>query len=514
MIRVMIAEDEVIERKSIGVLLTKYFSENIIVVGETSNGKEALDQALELKPDIILMDVSMPVMDGLQSSEHIKQKLPDCEIIIMTAYSYFEYAKKAIRIGVTDYLVKPYPNEQFQESIERLITKVNKKRNESKHLNELISKAENLSYLLKRDMIMDLVHSRNISPSQLQHYKNILSIQDVEYVCIVYRTIKGATFSDHILEQALEKYKMITKHILGFYFLSELVVVLFSDGTNSIKDETAIKNIGSQLKQDLESDYKLSTMVGTSSIYCNLAIINNSYREAKKYFYFKQSGGVDYIQKSNLYKKENILCENIINVEEQNSINVLNEIFTEVSGKANMNQLKNYAQQLCVLIERSVIQFYEGYFKLNQIENVIREIEQIGQIEDIQFYLEEIVTEIIVSIKEQKQDQHNRMIEHVKKYLNENYMDYGISLNQTADYIGISPFYLSRSFKKQVGISFKEYLTKIRMDKAIYYLKQKKKNIQEIALEVGFVDPNYFSKAFRRYCGVSPREYIQNIHIK
>ncbi|MDF0725955.1 AraC family transcriptional regulator [Cytobacillus sp. S13-E01] len=241
--------------------------------------------------------------------------------------------------------------------------------------------------------------------------------------------------------------------------------------------------------------------------------MNDSYKEAKRHLYQSQSLKTEYEQKPTIYKKENILCEKIMSTEVNGATRILHEILFEINNKASFEQFKSYAQQLCVLIERSVIQFYEGYFKLKDIENVINEIDRIADLKELQFYLEEIVSDLILSIKEQKQGQHNRMIEQVKVYLNENYMDYGISLDQTADYIGVSSFYLSRSFKKQEGISFKEYLTKIRMDKAIYYLEQKKKNIQEVALEVGFVDPNYFSKAFRKFYGVSPREYTQKLNL-
>jgi two-component system response regulator YesN len=509
----MIAEDEVIERKSIRFLLSKFFQEKVEIVGDAINGKDALHKALENKPDLILMDISMPEMDGLQASEEIKKHLPECEIIIMTAYSYFDYATKALRIGVNDYLVKPYSNVNFCESLERLIGKVNQKYEETNKWNTLKRKTESLSYLVEREMIMELVHSRNISLTRLNHYKNFLGIQDEKFCCIVFRLEANETFTESILSAVQERFKHHIPHVVGYYFLRELVLLLFS---NDLEIRTNLETVGKEIQQDIIQQYKIETLLGKSAVYENLIKMNDSYKEAKKQFYLHSSSMTDefYFQKPALYKKENILFEKIMSTDVDGAAAVLDDILGEARKKGNINQLKSYAGQLCILMERSVTQFYEGYFKLNEIENVINEVERLSEMKEIQFYLEEMVTDIILSIKEQKTGQHNRMIEKVKAYLDENYMDYGISLNQTADYIGVSPFYLSRSFKKQEGISFKEYLTKMRMDKAIEYLKQKKKNVQEIALEVGFVDPNYFSKAFRRYKGVSPREFMQTMKLK
>ncbi|MDF0725954.1 response regulator [Cytobacillus sp. S13-E01] len=252
MIRILIAEDEMIERKSLCFLLGKYFKDKIEIVGEVINGRDAIDKTMYLSPDIILMDINMPEMDGLQASEQIKKLMPRCEIIIMTAYSYFDYAKKAITLGVTDYLVKPYPSEQFCESIERLIEKVDQKIAETNQLNILKKKTESLSYFIEREMIMELVHSRDRSTQQLIHYKNVLGIQDEEFICVVYRTLSSDPFTEDTLDRVIERYKAITPNVVGYFFLSEIVILLFSNKPTRVLENREINKIGSQIQQQLE----------------------------------------------------------------------------------------------------------------------------------------------------------------------------------------------------------------------------------------------------------------------
>ena len=127
LIKLLIAEDEALERKALRFLLKKYFSQSIEVVDEVSNGRDAVDDAILLKPHIILMDIHMPIMEGLEACSIIKESYPQTEFIIITAFNYFDYAKKALSIGVSDYLLKPFSNDEFVNSVNKVINKINTK---------------------------------------------------------------------------------------------------------------------------------------------------------------------------------------------------------------------------------------------------------------------------------------------------------------------------------------------------------------------------------------------------
>lgn len=140
MIKVLVAEDEHLERKAIKFYLNKFYADEIILSAEVSNGQEAFFQALEKKVDLVLMDIKMPKLTGLEAAEKLKKENPELEIIILTAHSEFEYARKSIQIGVSDYLVKPYLEEDFKKVINKSLTKIKTKSREKLRQQRLINR--------------------------------------------------------------------------------------------------------------------------------------------------------------------------------------------------------------------------------------------------------------------------------------------------------------------------------------------------------------------------------------
>ena len=121
MLKMIIAEDERVEREFIHMLIKKYFPDYFESIVLVKNGEEAVNEALSLQPDLVLLDIHMPKLNGLDAAAKIKQKFPECRIVILTAYDRFEYAKESIKIGIQDYLVKPYSDEEFCSVIRTLM---------------------------------------------------------------------------------------------------------------------------------------------------------------------------------------------------------------------------------------------------------------------------------------------------------------------------------------------------------------------------------------------------------
>ena len=131
MIKLLIAEDEHLERKAIKFFIKKLYQQEIEVVVEVSNGQEAVVKALKNNVDLVLMDIKMPKLDGLKAAAELKAKAPDMEIIILTAHSEFDYARESIKIGVSDYLVKPYVETDFKEVVDSALQKIKTKKKKS-----------------------------------------------------------------------------------------------------------------------------------------------------------------------------------------------------------------------------------------------------------------------------------------------------------------------------------------------------------------------------------------------
>ncbi|AOT68569.1 response regulator transcription factor [Geosporobacter ferrireducens] len=187
MIHLMIVDDEPLERKGLEYLIEKYFKNEIRVVQSVSNGNAAIEGLEREAIDLVLMDIQMPIMDGLQASKEIKSKNNNIEIIILTAFDEFEYAKKAIHIGVNDYLLKPIANDEFLDAIERVLLKIKIRKDRVNDLLEnelLVEQLINLNeyikgiseLLLNKDLVGSLAYFDKIITT-LESYR--ISIEDL-----------------------------------------------------------------------------------------------------------------------------------------------------------------------------------------------------------------------------------------------------------------------------------------------------------------------------------------------
>lgn len=209
----MIVEDEDFERRALKFLVNKYFSDKLEVVGEASNGEEAVKQALLLKPDIILMDINMPLMDGLQASRKIKEENKDIEIIILTAYNYFEYARQGIKVGVSDYLLKPFSNEEFSTSLNEIMKKINEgKIDLVEQDNELVEEvsgypSNNAEIVESAKKYIQMNYRKEISLEEIANHVAISSY----YLSRIFSKSEGITYKDYLIKLRMEKAKQLLR---------------------------------------------------------------------------------------------------------------------------------------------------------------------------------------------------------------------------------------------------------------------------------------------------------------
>lgn len=208
MIKVMIVEDEAIERKALVYLFEKYFKDKINVVANLSNGQKAVDFEKENQIDLILMDIHMPLLDGIEASQVIRSRNEKTQIIILTAYSEFEYARQAIDIGVFKYLLKPIDDDEFVLAINDAIQKI-----KSLSTNE---NAEEVDYV-KRDRNMKFIDE--MKKYIRENFTNDISLDQVaehvglnpDYLGRLFKRIEGLTFTDYLISLRMEK----AKELLG-----------------------------------------------------------------------------------------------------------------------------------------------------------------------------------------------------------------------------------------------------------------------------------------------------------
>ena len=515
MLKLLIAEDEALERKALKFLLDKYFSDNIKVVDEVNNGKAAVEKAFLFKPDIVLMDIHMPIMDGLEACTLIKNNYKQTEFIILTAFNYFDYAKKAIHIGVNDYLLKPFSNDELVNSLNKVIVKINTKNSIINKNNELKATYRKISPYIEKQMIANIAYGVTLTDNQFNEYKDILSIDSVKFCCIIFSLEKNRNFNENDIVLIKNNLSILFPSIVAGLCLNDIILFVFDETVENKILSRGFDNLLNNLREDFKINHNETLFTGVGAINEGLNQLYLSYKDAKRCSQNKENikdliENNEAINKNHNIKQINhILSGKIINEDLNGAIIDLDSTLSNLLSRNEHPELSIVKKRILDIfnnIIEDINEFVGKDFKNFNKDRIMKELVELTQISDLKDCLSMTLKEFINFISSYKKSKNIDVVEKVKKYIENNYMN-EISLDHLAQYVSISSFYLSRTFSKVEDINIKEYVIKIRMEKAKSMLIEGNKSVKQIAWEVGYVDQNYFSKAFKKYTSISPKEY-------
>ena len=512
MLKLLIAEDEALERRALRFLLDKHYSHCIQIVDEVSNGRDAVERSLLLRPDIILMDIHMPILDGLEASNIIKKQCENTQLIILTAFNYFDYAKQAIKIGVSDYLLKPFSNDEFFHSLDKVIEKAGSQiSNETKN-QKLKKNYRKVIPHIEKQIIADIVFGVSMTETKFEEYMEILSIKRTEFCCILFSLDTNGVFCEKSVSTIKHKLNIFFQKSIVGLCLNNIVAFVFDESLGSKILGARFKNLLSELSYDLELKTDENLSIGVGSINESNDKLYLSYKEAKR------STSSEQISKC-IEKRDiaidiyNILCGKIINEDLNGAIiefdNILEPLIIKKDSYDFLIIKESISDMFNIIIE-NINEFTGKDFKAFNKDKVLQELADLNEFADIKSYSSMMIKNLISFIKSYKKSKNIDVVEKVKKYIEENYMN-EISLDTLAQHVSMSSFYLSRIFTKTENIHIREYIIKIIMKKAKTMLQEKNIPIKKIAMDVGYTDVNYFSKAFKKYERMSPKQYVYQL---
>lgn len=505
MYKLIIAEDEINERKAIKSLLNEFYSGKIEIVAETNNGKDAVIIADEKKPDMVLLDIHMPLLSGLEAAKKIKCIAPDTEIVILTAFNYFDYAQESVNIGISDYLLKPVTDEYFFRSIEKMINSIEKRKEEKSSADRIEKKVFELKPFIERDFIQNILLGKKMVPEEILKNKEFMGISEKKLICIIVR------FSDKIPEISMinwlkEKLKTSFPSIIGCILLEEIILMAFNDNLKCIIEDNSCNIKLRNIENKLKMNFFVSCKIEAGSICDDIADFYYSYNDAKEKFE-DVNNKMNISRKSYPYKQENLICREIIDGDLKGAEREFNIFFNFIiKSEYTLDEIKEQMKQFCIILNRNAIYYLNNSFKLFNISHTLLEIDRLKDNRQINHFIVNILKITHQNITMHKREKTSVLVEDAKRYINENYIK-DISLENVAEYLRISQFYLSKMFKKYNEKSFKDYLIETRMEQAKVLLSIKRKSIKETAYQVGYSDPNYFSTAFKKYTGFPAKEY-------
>jgi len=522
--KVLICDDEPLEREVLALIIERS-GLPFKTVGEAKNGFEAVEKAEELNPDVVLMDIKMPGKDGLAASAEIKNLLPNTKIIIITAYDELEFVKEALKIGSVDYLLKPIRPEEFTAVLKKLMGLFEREKSSIKKEEELKIALKKAEKMIKAGILASLIMGDVKTEEELNVLKMQARLLDISALpnAILYvepNLDESQPMAELLRYEVLNAVKDAVEEADDAFLmnLGEAVII----GANSEKVD--ILELSSAIQRKVEERTDILVTVGIAENregYVNRKVYEEAKSNAHLGSFFLGGKIVTGEEMEELFKygeemdgdKEEKLLDCVALANYGEAEKVFEEILQNlvIKTRGSLLQCQTRLAEIMLLIWRRVRQLgwidgrnshlYFSYLKKLSRAQTLSALTMCGK-----SFLNDILL-LSDNLKESK-----GLVDQVVKYINENYHK-DLKLKEITRMIYINTEHFSRLFKKEVGCTYAEYLTRVRIESAKKYLSNPSFSVADVAKKVGYQDPNYFSKVFKKVVGITPTEYRKNIGI-
>lgn len=524
MLKLLIADDEYLVIESIKMIVSKNVKD-VSIVATASTGREAIENAISMKPDIVFMDIHMPGIDGIEAIRQIKNVNNDTLFVIITAYEYFDYAKEALNLGVFDYLLKPINKNKLIETLNNIKISINKKRDNLIREIELKEKMNRIIPSLEAQFISSRLFNIGIF-TDIEFYENIFSMNLKKgYAMAVLIEDFNSQGKENSLKQNFQKQsfydifymklKSLCVCLIGNPMADRIIVFIPTSGEEeSAQTREKSIDIGKKVIEKIKGLSDLKYHIGIGRKYeaenfgksCNEAYIAADKSQSEEVTHYEDVVASNNNFDSYPFHKENAFSNSIITANIKEAKEAFLEIYvwlTSVYGE-DIDRIKSKVMELLFIIDKNLPYKLKELEKLKQ--SFILIILKINNKDELRTQFLRYLSDLAEEIQNQRKGDIDGVIPMVLKYLNKNYFN-DISLNDVAKNVNLSYNYLSKVFKDEIGKSFIDYLTELRLEKSMKLLANQSMSIKEICQKIGYNDPNYYSKAFKKITGMTPTEY-------
>lgn len=521
MIKVMIVDDMPIFLEYLRTTID-WETYGFELVCEATNGEDALEKAEIFQPDIVLSDIKMPYMDGLMLTEKLGEMYPQISVVLITGNSEFEYARRAIKLGVVDYIVKPFEKEEL------ILTLLNLQDNINQAI-ELKQEKKDELYLKRESLLRELIYSKELN-SNLESNLDLAYLELSQEQCHYAMTVEvEAERMMHSDSEMAMNWKSILAPLYNDYMGKELTRYFFTDYEGRIVfiipvgididqkvDEQEIKYFMRFVKDKIHLDIT----VGIGGVHKGLGGIRKSYLESVNALSHRYQNGANSIfsydsisteeKTYGFYSAE--INEIILNhLHQRNSEHTL-EIIESVFKEAD---LKHFSDTYKRMINMSIISLLLSY--------IVKAGKNIGDVYPDQFdpfsvfntqsdeeqrrFIKVTYAKAFEYLVQHSDSRTSQVAREAQKYIKIHYSNPNFNIDDISKHLLVNQTYLRKMFKEAMGNTISEYQTKVRMEAAKHLITEGQYKLSAISEMVGYNDPGYFSKCFKNYYGVSPSEY-------
>lgn len=521
MMKIFLVDDE--ERVRSGLKDTiEWEKYDFKIVGEAENGEEALRSFAEVSPDVVITDIQMPKMDGLTLIAKTQELYPDTEFIILTGYSYFDYAKRAIDMGIAHYLLKPIRNEDLINILKKISEKQARNKKQNLAMQNYIAQQQN-NFMLK--LLSE--PSESVSADEISKSFGITLPNQDFFLCELHIDLNNNAENDvhllslNILLKDSIDYCIASKKIYAFTSMvhpSNMTLLVFLNDP-AFEINSFLETLCSEFYN--QSGFTVS--IGVSGIFRNLDMIKRAYSQARRALSRRVLLGNNRIIHYTSMNKDisnpvlsDAQVQNIINfVLQHNSAEakaVIDDYLNHLSVCDNetFSEAKNTLTELSVLVIRAVAKTPSAMkLTLGRIVRPAIEVQECEFLSDLHDWINTIIDKASEYSDSLTLSQYKPSVAQAIRLIQFNY-SLPISIEWIAEQINTSTRTLTRQFKSETGQTFVEYLSFFRIKMAVYILRNESSKVAQVGELVGYPNTKYFLKIFKRITGHTPTYFIEN----
>lgn len=534
-IKVFLVEDEMVIRRGIKNSID-WEKEGYIFCGEASDGELAYPMIIKEKPDILITDIRMPFMDGLELCKLVKKELPNIKILILSGYDEFDYAKEAIRLGVTEYLLKPISSGKLLEALNGVSESIRREKEDKdlvrKYMEEMRENTEHEKQKFFEQMIAGNLSMADALETGKKYEMNLSAGM---YNLLLFRFTLGeenrksgellgeAEYAIEKLTERLEYVFEFQRGVEGWAFL------LMADNEEQMSER--VKELSKDLEEIMKNYSTIAYFGGIGQPVARLRELEESFREAERALAarftmelnriisvedIRMAQNVDTLDDIEItsfgeIEKTRTMLEKFLNNGAEDEIDEFVDVYINELPEENLKSvlMRQYIIMDAYIVMMSFCEKIEGIEgeMQAQSEELKNSMKTIQTLEEIKNYIRMLLKKIIGVRDTISGRRYSNIIEIAKDQIRKTYMSDEISLNTIAAEVVMSPSYFSSIFSKEMGKTFVEYLTEIRMDRAKELLMCSSMKTSEIGYEVGYKDPHYFSYIFKKTQNCTPKEF-------
>lgn len=534
-IKVFLVEDEMVIRRGIKNSID-WEKEGYIFCGEASDGELAYPMIIKEKPDILITDIRMPFMDGLELCKLVKKELPNIKILILSGYDEFDYAKEAIRLGVTEYLLKPISSGKLLEALNWVSESIRREKEDKdlvrKYMEEMRENTEHEKQKFFEQMIAGNLSMADALETGKKYEMNLSAGM---YNLLLFRFTLGkenrksgellgeAEYAIEKLTERLEYVFEFQRGVEGWAFL------LMADNEEQMSER--VKELSKDLEEIMKNYSTIAYFGGIGQPVARLRELEESFREAERALAarftmelnriisvedIRMAQNVDTLDDIEItsfgeIEKTRTMLEKFLNNGAEDEIDEFVDVYINELPEENLKSvlMRQYIIMDAYIVMMSFCEKIEGIEgeMQAQSEELKNSMKTIQTLEEIKNYIRMLLKKIIGVRDTISGRRYSDIIEIAKDQIRKTYMSDEISLNTIAAEVEMSPSYFSSIFSKEMGKTFVEYLTEIRMDRAKELLMCSSMKTSEIGYEVGYKDPHYFSYIFKKTQNCTPKKF-------